>query len=269
MCSRVLDREFFLFPSASPMAISRSQKEALMVELLEQFSGAKSVVFAQNNGLTVKELEELRNLLRKAEVRMKIAKKRIMQIAAKEAINVEIDASFLEGPIAAAFAHGDEVGLFKILSNFAKDHEKLTLVSGLFEGKVIDSAMVNELSSIPSKEELLAKLVGSMNAPISGFHGTLHALLRNMAGVLNAIKEKKESDPNFAAAPKAEAPEPKAEEAAPAEGAKAEDAPAAEAPAPEAPADAAPAEEAKEEATTEEAPAEEAPAAEAEEKKED
>ena len=239
------------------MAISREQKEALMTTLKDSFSEAKSVVFAQNNGLTVSELQDLRTQLRAAEVKMKIAKKRIMRIAAQEAANVDIDPSAIEGPIAAAFAYGDEVSLFKILSKFAKDHEKLVLVSGLFEGKVIDSKMVTALSDIPSREELLAKLVGSMNSPISGFHGTLHALLRNLAGVLDAVREKKESDPNFQAAPKeeAKAEEPKAEEpAAPAEEAPAEEAPKAE----EAPATEAEAPAAEETPATDETPAEEA-----------
>lgn len=186
-----LGKDFFYFLISRPMAITRQKKEELLAELSDKFSRAEAVVFAQNNGLQVKELEELRKLLRKANTELKIAKKRVMRIAAKNTSNLEIDAGAMEGPVAAVFGYEDALSVFKILKDFAAKNPKLVLLSGVFEGKVVDQTTVKSLADLPSKDQLRAQLLRAMLGPVSGFHGVLHGVLRNFVGVVDAYKDKK------------------------------------------------------------------------------
>ena len=97
----------------------------------------------------------------------------------------------LSGSVGIALSYEDEVVPASIVSKFAKENTTLTIGGGILENKFILADMVKRLASLPSKEVMLAKLVGTMQAPISGFVGALRANLRNLVGVLNAIKEKK------------------------------------------------------------------------------
>jgi len=173
------------------MAISRKKKEELVETMAEKLGKSKAAVFTDYKGLTVEEINEVRNELREKGIEFKVIKNTLFGLAVKKA-NLDIDAKELENhPVAVAFGYDDEVAPAKVVYNFAKDHESLEIIGGVLEGKSIDTNMVNSLAQVPSREELIAKMIGSINAPVSNFVGVMHANLRNVVSVLNAIKEQK------------------------------------------------------------------------------
>ncbi|RJO61489.1 50S ribosomal protein L10 [candidate division WS5 bacterium] len=171
--------------------MTRKKKEELVETLAERLEKSKAAVFTDYKGLTVEEINEVRNNLREKGIEFKVIKNTLFGLAVKRA-KLDIDPKELANhPVAVAFGYDDEVAPAKVVFNFAKDHESLEIVGGILEGKSIDAASVKSLAQMPSREELIAKMIGSMNAPVSNFVGVMHANLRNVVGVLNAIKEQK------------------------------------------------------------------------------
>ncbi len=176
------------------MAVTKAKKEEVLKNLEDKFSKAKSVYFADYRGLTVKNLSDLRRKLRENNVDYVVAKKTLMKISVKNVNLPEIPDYVMEGPVGAAFAYDDEISAVKTLSEFKKQAESLQILGGLVEGKYVSKEEAAQLAALPSREELLAKLVGSMKSPISGFHGVLSGVLRNFVGVVDAYREKKGSE---------------------------------------------------------------------------
>ncbi len=215
-----------------PSAKILEQKKAVVADLTEKIKGATAGVFVDYRGLTVEEDTQLRVKLREAGVYYKVVKNTLTRFAANEVGYTELD-PILNGPTALALSD-DPVAPAKVLADFAKTNPNLEIKAGFLDGSVISIDEINKLAATPSRDTLIAKIMGSLNAPVSNLVRTLQALVDG--GV----------EPADAAAAKAA-------EAAPAE----EAAPAAEAPAEEAPAVEAAAEAPAEEAAAE-APAEEA-----------
>ncbi len=176
------------------MPLTREQKEELVKQMTEKMKEAKSVVFAEYKGLTVEDMDTLRAKMREQGVSFQVAKKTLMRLAAKEARYEEIPDEVIEGAVGVAFGMEDEVAAAKLLHNFAKDNDNLKLRGALFEGKVLGKDKTKELALIPGKEELLAKFVYLLKAPVQGFHGVLHNTVGGFVRVLNAVKEKKEQE---------------------------------------------------------------------------
>lgn len=222
------------------MAVTKQQKEEILQQLVDKFGKSKSVVFAEYRGLDVASLSDLRSRLRKEDAEMQVAKKTLMRLAG-EKNELTFDKSIMEGPVAATFSYEDPMSGIKVLFNFSKENENLKLLGGVVDGKVVGPEVIQEYAKLPGREELLAKLIGSMNAPVSGSVGLLNNLIAGFVRVLNAIQEKMPAEaaaePEVAPAPavEAEAPAEASEPAPAAEETKAEEA-AAE---PEAPAEAA------------------------------
>ncbi len=189
------------------------EKKQIVSAMTEQFKTAVSGVFVDYCGLTVEEDTQLRNKLREAGVEYKVIKNTLTRFAAKEVGFDELD-PILNGPTSLAISMTDEVAPAKVIADFAKDHQQLEIKAGFLDGKVLALDEVKQLAATPNRETLLAKLLGSLNAPISNLARTLQALVDN--GVEPAdIKVEKEEAP--AEAPVEEAPateEPPAEEAA-------------------------------------------------------
>lgn len=174
------------------MAISRQKKEEVLQELVEKFKTAKSVVFAEYRGLTVKQVGEVRNQLREQGIYYKVAKKTLLNLAAQQAGFKSIPVEYMEGPISAVFSFQDEVSGPKIIYKLGKEFEGLSLKGGLMDGQAFGAAQAVQLAQIPSKEELIAKMLGSLQAPIRGFHGVLHGSIRQFVGTLQAVVDKKQ-----------------------------------------------------------------------------
>ena len=173
------------------MPKTRQKKEEVVKDLTEKVKKAKSLVFVNFDGLKVKEVEELRQTFRKENIEYLVAKKTLMNIAFKDAGIENFDAKDFEKEVATVIGYEDEVAPARMVEKFSKDHEALKSVGGVLEGKFVDRAKVVELSKLPSREELLAKVVGSINAPVSGFVNALAGNLRNLVYVLDAIKSSK------------------------------------------------------------------------------
>lgn len=161
---------------------NRQIKEAKVAEIKERMEKAEGIVLADYQGLTVEEATELRKQLREAGVEFKVYKNTLSVIAAKE-LGYEGLVDLFKGPISVAFGYDDPTAPARILNTFAKDHKKLELIGGMVQGEVYDVDKIKQLAEIPPKEVLIAKLLGSFKAPLS-----------NLAYLLNAIKEKKESE---------------------------------------------------------------------------
>lgn len=174
------------------MAKTKLQKQEILRTLSEKIKGAKSIVFTEFNALGVKDNEELRSKLRESGSEYLVAKKTLIDIALKNEKIDNVDARGFEGKVAVVFGNEDEVAPAKALAEFKKNHEdNINFVGGILDGKFITGAEVTALSKMPSKIELYAKLVGSLNSPISGFVNVLAGNIRGLLNVLKAIEEKK------------------------------------------------------------------------------
>ena len=211
-------------------------KKAHVAELIEVLNGATTGVLVDYRGLTVEEDTKLRNDLRAAGVKYFVVKNTLLRLAANQTGLEDLD-SILHGPTALAVSD-DAVAPAKVLADFAKDNETLEIKSGFMDGKVLSLDEIKTLAKTPSKETLIAKMMGSLNSPISGLARLLSTIAEGGVEIADLIAKKAgEEAPAVEEAPVAEEA-PAAEEAAPAEVAPVEEAPVAE------------------EAATEEAPAE-------------
>ena len=175
------------------MAISRNKKEETLSSLIESFGSAKSVVFAKNSGLSVKDTRTLRGQLREENVSFTVAKKTLFAKAAGEHSVEGFDITLLTGAVGAAVSADDEVTAAKMIATFAKKNDKIELVAGIVDGKFLNQEEIINLSKLPSKEELYAKMLGSMVAPLSGFVGIGNNLIGGLARCIDQVREQKEA----------------------------------------------------------------------------
>lgn len=171
----------------------RPEKAGKVAELKDLLTSSKGVVLVDYCGLTVAEDTGLRSKMREAGVKYMVAKNTFIRIAAQEAGIEGLDA-YLEHNTAVAFSAEDPVAPAKILNDFSKDHKALEIKAGVLDGKVIGLDEVKAVAELPSREELLAKLVGSMQAPISGLVNVLQGTIRNFVYTLEAVRQKKEQE---------------------------------------------------------------------------
>lgn len=167
---------------------TKSQKETIVSDLTKKLKDSKAVVFSDFKGLSVKDMTVLRRELRNEGVDFKVVKKTLINIALKDA-GMSADTKAMEGQIAVAVSQGDEVAAAKIIAKMAKANENIKIVSGILGKNALSREEVMALAKLPSKEELLAKLVGTLNAPVSGFARVLSGNLRGLVQVLKAVSE--------------------------------------------------------------------------------
>lgn len=158
------------------------QKQAVVSEIKEKIEKSGSLVLVDYRGLTVQEVTDLRSKYREAGVQYKVYKNTMMKLAFKE-LGFEDFNSYLEGPSAVAFSGEDVTAAARITNEFAKNNEKLVIKAGILEGKVLDKDSIKEVANIPSREILIAKLLGSFKAPVSNF-----------VYMLDALRKKKEEE---------------------------------------------------------------------------
>ena len=155
-------------------------KQQVVSEIAESFKAAQSSIVVEYRGLTVADMTELRKALRAENVGFKVYKNKLVQRATESAGYAEINDK-LVGPNAIAFGHSDAVAPARVLANFAKTAEALELKCGVVEGTYYDATGIAAIASIPSRDELLAKFLGSIQSPITNF-----------ARVIKQIAEKNE-----------------------------------------------------------------------------
>lgn len=172
--------------------MNRTEKANEISKLKQRFEKAKAMIFADYRGLTVAEVTELRQKLRAQQSTMKVVKNRLAKLAFKD-LKVEGMDPHLKGPTAIASSNEDAVVPAKILVDFAKDHEKLQLRAGYMEGVVLDVKAIMALAKLPSREVLLSKMLGSLQAPATRLVNVLAAVPRGLVTALAAIRDSKEN----------------------------------------------------------------------------
>jgi large subunit ribosomal protein L10 len=158
-----------------------AEKQATIEAFTESLKGATSVVVTKNAGLNAEEVTELRKAVRASGLTLKVVKN-TFAIRASKAAGIEGLDQYLSGPTMITISKGDIVAPAKVLSKFAKEHEKLTIVGGVIDGKPANPAEVETFASLPSKEEVVAMLLRTINGPVSG-----------LARVVNAWVEKRQA----------------------------------------------------------------------------
>ncbi len=173
------------------MPKTRAQKADIVAKIADRFRTMKAAAFSETSGFTMEDADKLRVKAKERNVEVFIAKKTLLAKAALDAGIEGLTEDKLEGSILTAVGYGDEVSAAKLLKELSKEKDTIKLILGVLEGKVMTEAEVVQLASLPSKQELLQKLVGSLNAPVSGFVNVLAGNLRGLVTVLGAIQEKK------------------------------------------------------------------------------
>jgi len=160
----------------------------------EKLKRAKAVFLADFRGMNVEKATTLRNELRAAAVEYKVFKNSLLELASKET-DFECLQPHLAGPTAVAISYDDPVSAAKVLSKFAKVPQgAFVLKAGVLSGKLLDVAQIQALADLPSREVLLAKMLGSMQAPATNFVGVLAAIPGSFVRVLDAIRVQKEGN---------------------------------------------------------------------------
>ena len=155
------------------------QKQAYVEQLAEKLNSSVAGVVVSYKGISVADDTMLRRKMREAGVEYSVVKNTMLRRAAEKVGLNELD-SVLEGSTALAVSAGDHVAAAKILCEYAEKNKSFEIKAGFVEGKVINKAEVEELAKMPPKEVLVAKVLGGLNAPITGFVGVLHANLRGL-----------------------------------------------------------------------------------------
>ena len=162
------------------------RKVAMLGEIRQRMERASIAISADYRGLTVAQLTDLRRALRPANADVKIVKNTLASMAATEAGRPEM-AELLQGPTALAFGFGDPIAPVKALTEHLRARRmQLTIHGGWLEGKVLSRAEVESLATMPSKEQLVADVIGKLQSPLYNFAGLLQASMRNFAGLVDA-----------------------------------------------------------------------------------
>lgn len=172
--------------------MARPEKVAAVEQIQADLEASEAVFITDYRGLKVSEMNELRGKLREVGTEYRIVKNTLTSLAADGAEVSDLK-PLLVGPTAVAFAKEDPVGTAKALSDFAKDTRILKIRGALLEGSIIGLEEVQELADLPPREVLLAKVVGGMQAPISGFVSVLQGTLRQLVYTLDAVRTQKEN----------------------------------------------------------------------------
>lgn len=170
--------------------MNRTEKEQIVQELAQRLAVTQAAFLADYRGINVEQATALRRELTQAGVEYRVVKNKLLKLAAQGTPAEGLQA-YCAGPTAIALSGDDPVAPAKILSKFAKTVEAFELKAGVLSGKLMTVAEINALADLPSREELLAKALSSMNAPVSNFVGTLAAIPRSFVQVLNAIGQSK------------------------------------------------------------------------------
>lgn len=173
------------------MATSKAKKKEILAGLEERIGRAKSIFFTSYFGTDANEINELRTKFKANGAEYTVAKKTLVDLAFKNKQVEGVDAAALEGEVATVFSYEDEVLPAKLLDEFAKGKDTIRMLGGVLENHFISGEQVKQLAQLPSKQQLYAQVVGTINAPVSGFVNVLAGNLRGLVTALKQIEEKK------------------------------------------------------------------------------
>ncbi|MHA3915138.1 50S ribosomal protein L10 [Halovulum sp. GXIMD14793] len=168
--------------------MDRAQKEAVVDELGQIFSDSGVVVVAHYTGLTVAEMTDFRRRMKAGGGAVRVAKNRLAKIALEGTSSASI-AEYLEGQTVLAYSE-DPVAAAKVIEDYAKENEKLVILGGAMGENALDRAGVKAVAAMPSREELIASIVGCIGAPAANIAGAIGAPASNIASIMSTIEEK-------------------------------------------------------------------------------
>jgi large subunit ribosomal protein L10 len=172
------------------VSLTRQEKEAVVAEVAAKVASAKAIVLAEYRGLEVGSMTELRRKARRSGVYLRVLKNTLARRAVKDT-PFERLTDEMKGPLLYGFS-SDPVATAKVMSEFAKGHEKLVIRAGAMPNAVISAKEVTALASMPSREELLAKLLGTLQAPITQFVRTLNEVPARFVRAVAAVRDARE-----------------------------------------------------------------------------
>lgn len=172
--------------------MKKLEKQKIIDGVREKFEKASCAILLKNNGLTVSEFTSLRSKLKSEKIDIKVVKN-TLAIRSIQDTQYSVLKGYYKGPIVTLWAYNDPVTLAKIITDFVKNQQKAEIVVGAINNKLLSVNDINKLSTLPSKNELLAKMLGSLKSPATGFVNVLAGVPRGFLNVLNAIKEKKQN----------------------------------------------------------------------------
>ena len=175
------------------MAMTKAAKAALKDKVADRLKTANSAIIAEFRGLTVQELTDLRVKLRASKAEFKVIKNRIAKVALKDG-NLPAIAPVsdrLRGPVGIVIVYGDPAAAAKAVLEFGKDKENFKVTGGVFDGKPVSPAELKIVADLPSKEVLLARIIGTLVSPHRGILGVLSGVPRQLVYAINAIKDQK------------------------------------------------------------------------------
>lgn len=169
-----------------------AQNKEMLAAIKEDLDGASAMWVVDYRGLTVKEMQQLRRDIREAGSVIKVYKNTLVHLALAEAELPTLD-DLLEGPSAFVFSGGDVAASAKAVKNFAKANENLEIKGGLMEGAAVSATEVEAIASLPSREELMAKIAGAISGVARGLATSINGVPRGMAQVVKAVADQKEA----------------------------------------------------------------------------
>jgi len=172
---------------------SKAQRQDTVVALQEALSASPNLYLTDFTGLDVEHMTDLRRRLRGAGVKYLVVKNTLMQRALAANAITALDAH-LDGPTGVVFAGEDPIGAAKVLSDFVKEHERPAIKAGMLEGAAVSADEVKRLASLPSREQLLSQLAGTLQGPIAGFLGAMNGLLYQFAGAVEALRAQRSAE---------------------------------------------------------------------------
>ena len=180
--------------TGAPARAPRADKVAVVNEVRRRFDEAEAVLFTEYRGLDVGALAALRGHLINAECRYKIYKNSLVRLAIEPSAP-EGTLDLLLGPTALAFCGKDPSAAAKALREFAADNEALVIKGGVLAGTLLDEAQVRELADLPSRDEVMAQILGALTAPLSSLASMMNNLLGEMPGLVQALIDRNSEDP--------------------------------------------------------------------------
>jgi len=169
------------------MKMNRAKKDEVVEQLIARLEQSPNLYLTDFTGLAVKPMTDLRRRLREAGVGYTVVKNSLV-LRAFESASVKGLEDVVNGPTAVVFAGEEPVTAARLLAQFKKDHEQLTLKAGLVEGRRLEAEEIIRLATLPSRQELLGQLAGAMQAPLQGFVGALSGLLQQFVGAVEALR---------------------------------------------------------------------------------
>lgn len=172
------------------MQITREMKAERLAELEDLMAKQQVIVFTNYQGLKAKETDQVRLAVEPTEAKYLVTKNTLLRIALKNA-GLDIEAAAFDQPLACIFGLKDQVATAKAVVKIDKELESLEILGGIVDGQLVDEAAIRTLATLPGREELLAKLVGTIAAPMSGFVSVLSGNMRGLVSVLHQYEQKK------------------------------------------------------------------------------